>query len=92
VPSITTAAFFRIVDLRAIANEVGGADDTERPREAGADNEHHDGADDRQNDLGLNHGRRSRRRAPPAGAEGQHGTEGCRKRQRQDRTRDHRGV
>ena len=53
----------RVVDLRSVANQVRGADDAEGAGQAGADDEHDDGADDREHDLRLDHGRRPRRRA-----------------------------
>ena len=52
-----------IVDLRSIADQVGGADDAERARQAGADDEHDDGADNREDDLRLDDRRHARRRA-----------------------------
>ena len=56
---------FRVVNLRAIANEVGRADDAEGARQAGADDEHDERADDGQHDLGLHHGWLPHRRAAP---------------------------
>ena len=53
----------RVVDLRAIANQVRGADDAERARQAGADDQHDHRADDGEDDLGLDH-RRSRGGVP----------------------------
>ena len=55
------ARILRILDLGAVAHQPGRADDAEGAREAGADDEHHDGADDGQDDLGLDD-------RPPAGA------------------------
>ena len=48
-----TTASFGIVDLGPITNQARDADDAERAGEAGADDQHDDGADDRQNDLRL---------------------------------------
>src|SRR5207237_263141 len=47
------AGVLRVLDLRAVADEPRGADDAERTRQARSDDEHHDGADDRENDLRL---------------------------------------
>ena len=62
------AGILRIVDLRAVAHQPGGADDAERARQAGADHQHHDGADDGEDDLRLDDRRLALRRA--AGAAG----------------------
>ena len=64
---------FRVVNLRAIANEVGGADDAEGARQAGADDEHDERADNGQHDLGLHHGWLPYRRAAPPRPQGEHG-------------------
>ena len=54
---------FRVVDLRPVSDQVRRAHDAEGSRKARADDEHDDGADDRQDDLGLKYGGRARRRA-----------------------------
>ena len=76
-----TPASFGIVDLRAVAHQPRGADDAERARETGADDEHHDSADDREDDLRLDDGRLPLRRALPARPERQHAREARRDRQ-----------
>ncbi len=76
-----TPGVLRILDLRPVAHEAGGADDAERAREAGPDDEHHDRADDRQDDLGLNHGHLPWRRAPSPRPERQHARQRSRQRQ-----------
>src|SRR5262249_40320467 len=52
--------------------EPSGADDAERAREAGADDQHHHGADDSENNLGLDDRRLPARRAFPARPEREH--------------------
>ena len=71
----------RILDLRSVANQVGGADDAEGARQAGADDQHDQRADDGQDDLRLDDGGLPDRRAPPARAERQRGAEHRRQRQ-----------
>ena len=67
-----------IVDLGAVADQVRGADDAEGARQAGADNEHDDGADHREDDLCLHHCRHARRRALELRAQSERGAEqGC---------------
>ena len=63
-----TPASFGIVDFRAVAHQARGADDAERAREAGADHEHHDRADDGEDDLRLDDRRLPVRRALAAAA------------------------
>ncbi len=58
-----------IVDLRAVADEARGAHDTERARQARAHDQHHERADQGEDDLGLDHGGVARRRAPALGPE-----------------------
>ena len=60
------AGVLGVRDLRAVAHQPGRADDAERARQARADHEHHDGADDRQDDLRLDDRRLPRRRAAAA--------------------------
>ena len=72
---------FGVVDLRSVANQVGRADDAERARQAGADDQHDERADDRQHDLRLHDRRLPRRRAAPARPQRQRRPEGRRKRQ-----------
>ena len=64
-----------ILDLRPVANQVGGADDAEGARQAGADDQHDDGADDREDDLRLDHRRIALRRAAAARPQRQRRTE-----------------
>ena len=90
-PSITLASF-GIVDLRAVANQARHADDAECPGEAGADDQHHDAADDGEDDLGLNDHRGARRGAAGAWAERERRPQDGRERQREKRARDHRHV
>ncbi len=71
----------RVLDLRAVANQVGGAGDTEGAREAGADDDHDHGADDGEHDLGLDDGRIAGRRRCPAGAQRERRPEERRQRQ-----------
>ena len=78
----------RVVDLRSVANQVGGADDAEGAGQAGADDQHDDRADDRQDDLRLDHRRRARRRAAPFRPERQRRAEGRGERQPHQRIVD----
>ena len=74
----------RIVDLRAIANQVGGADDAKGARQAGADDEHDQRADDGEHDLGLHDGRLPHRRAAAARPQREDRAQQRRKRQPDD--------
>ena len=53
-----TPASFGIVDLGAVPDQARGADDPERARQARADDEHHDRADDGEDHLRLDDRRR----------------------------------
>ena len=66
------AGILGIVDLRPVAHQPRGADDAERAREAGADDQHHDGADDGEDDLRLDDRRLALRRAFAARPQRQH--------------------
>ena len=70
-----------IVDLRSIANQVGGADDAERARQAGADHQHDQRADDGEDDLRLHDGRLALGRAVAARPQREHGAQQRRERQ-----------
>ena len=74
-----------VVDLRAVANQVGGADNAERARQAGADDEHDQRADDGEHDLRLHHGRLPLRRAAAARPQCQYGAENGGQRQAERR-------
>ena len=78
------AGVLRVLDVRAVAHEAGGADDAEGARQVGADDQHHDGADDGEDDLGLDDRDLARRRAAPLRPERQHGAEPGRQRQAQE--------
>src|SRR5688500_13960619 len=64
----------RIVDLGAIADEIGGAENAEGPCKAGTDHQHDDRSDDRQDDLGLDDGGIPWRRPAPHRPEGERRT------------------
>ena len=66
------AGVLRILNLRAVAHQPGGADDAERAREARADDEHHDRADDGEDDLRLDDRRLAMRRAAAARPQREH--------------------
>ncbi len=80
-----TPASFGILDLRAVPHEARGADDAERARQARADDEHHDRADDGEDDLRLDDRRLPPRRAAPARAQRQHARQPRRDRQPRER-------
>jgi hypothetical protein len=65
----------RVVDLRPIANQVGGADDAERASQAGADHQHDQRANHGEDDLRLHHGGLPFRRAAAARPQRQHRTQ-----------------
>ena len=91
VESITTASFGSSI-FGAIPDQVRGAHNAKRPSEAGADDHHHGAADDGEQDLRLDHWSRSRRRAASTRAECEERPEHRRKRQRQERVNDTRGM
>ena len=75
------AGVLGVLDLGAVAHQPGGADHAEGARQVGADDQHHDRADDRQDDLGLDDGGLARRRAAPPGPQREHRAEQRRQRQ-----------
>ena len=70
------AGIFRIVDLRAVSDEPCRADNAEGAGEAGADDDHDQGADDREDDLRLHDRRRAFGRAAPAWTQRERRTQG----------------
>ena len=66
------AGILGVVDLGAVAHQPRGADDAERAREAGADDQHHDRADDGEDDLRLDDRRLALRRAAAPRPEREH--------------------
>ena len=82
------AGVLRVLDLRAVAHQAGRADDAEGARQVAADDQHHDGGHDREDDLGLDDRDLARRRAAALRPQGQHRAERRRQRQPQQRVAD----
>ena len=75
------AGLLVVIDLGAVAHQAGSADNAERPRQAGADDEHHQCADDGEDDLRLDHRRLARGRAAAARPHRHQARQACGKRQ-----------